>query len=135
MSEVIKKAQELAKLISESEEYNAMRTVEEDAIDDEAMNDKIAEYQAKREEIEAASMEETPDFEKIGALSRELEVLKDEFNSMPKTVAMQSARQAFAEMMSAVNYELQKVLQPEAEAGGCSSCGSGGCGSCGGCGH
>ena len=127
---VIEKSRELAALIAASEEYVSMRMAEDAATKDEAVTDAYAKYQEKHQELEALSAQDAPDFDKIGAVSRELEELQSAFQAIPMAKALQNARKGFTDMMDAVNHELQKVLQPDYEEG----CG-GHCESCSGCHH
>ena len=124
---VIEKAQELAQVIAKSPEYISMRAAEDAAAQDEAMIDAFSRYQEVHHQIEDLSMQKEPDFEAIGALSREMDTIQEEIQHLPLAQAMQQARKAFSDMMAAVNAELSRVLSPE----GASSC-SGNCQSCGG---
>ncbi len=128
--EVISKAQELGHLILNSEEYTVMRDTETEATKDEALVNAFAAHQEKRAQIEEASMEKEPDFEKIGALSRELEEIQQNLSALPMAQKLQQARKGFTDMMNAVNKQLQLILQPEeVEEGSCNGC----CDGCGGC--
>ena len=127
---VIKKAQELAAIISQSDEYIAMRVAEDAATKDEQLTDAFAEYEEKRSQMERLTMQDNPDYDQMGALSREIEEVQEKFNAYPMAKALQTARKGFTDMMMQVNQELQKVLAPE-EASGC----GGHCESCSGCGH
>lgn len=130
--EVVLKARELAQLIFNSEEYNAMRKAEDAATQDVNLTQVFAKYEEKRAQMEALTVQEAPDFEQMGALSRELEEIQASFNELPAAKVLQSSRKGFTDMMQQVNAELQKVLQPEHNhEGGC----SGECSSCGGCHH
>lgn len=128
--DVIEKSKELAALIAHSQEYVAMRMAEDAAEQDEKLLDAYNKYQEKHQQIEDATAEESPDFDKIGALTRELEEIQNTYNAMPMAKTLQTARQGFTNLMNAVNLELQKVLQPDFEEG----CG-GHCESCAGCHH
>jgi cell fate (sporulation/competence/biofilm development) regulator YlbF (YheA/YmcA/DUF963 family) len=128
---VIEKAQELAQLIAKSTEYISMRAAEEAATKDEQLTAAFSNYEEKRAEIEQLTMQENPDYQKLGALSRELEELQGHFNAFPMAQALQNARKGFTDMMAQVNLELQKVLAPEETESGC----GGHCDSCAGCHH
>lgn len=122
---VIEKAQELAQVIAKSPEFISMRASEDAASQDEAMTEAFGRYQEVHQKIEELSMQENPDFEKMGELSREMETIQAEIQNMPLAKAMQQAQQVFAAMMQAVNAELSKVLAPEHDScsGDCHSCG------------
>lgn len=127
---VILKAQELAQEIARSPEYIAMRAAEDAASQDEAIVAAVAHYNELHQQIEDISLQESPDFDQMGALTREIEAVQEEIQALPLAAAMRAARQDFTSMMQAVNAELSKLLSP----GGASSC-SGDCHSCGGCCH
>ena len=127
---VIDKARELAAVLAKSPEYLSMRAAEEAAAKDDAIADAFGRYNDLHQQIERISMQETPDFDKMGELTREMESVQEQIQEMPLAKAMQRARGLFTELMQQVNIELSQVLNPN--AGG--SC-SGNCGSCGGCHH
>lgn len=125
---VIEKAQELAAVIAKSTEFIAMRATEDAATQDEAMVEAFGRYNELHQEIENLSLQENPDFDQMGALTREMEEVQHSIQSMPMAQAMQKAQQEFAAMMHAVNAELSKVLSPQGASscdGDCHSCGSG----------
>lgn len=122
---VIEKAQELASVIAKSPEFISMRASEDAATQDEAMVEAFGRYHELHHQIEEISMQENPDFDKMGALTHEMETVQAEIQNMPLAKAMQQAQQNFAAMMQAVNAELSKVLAPEQDScsGDCHSCG------------
>ncbi len=124
---VLDKAQELALLIAQSPEYISMRAAEDAAAQDEAIAEAFGRYNDLHQQVERLSMQPEPDFDQIGALSREMEEVQREIQSLPLAQAMQSARKGFTDMMAAVNMELSKVLSPQ--QGSC----SGNCQGCSGC--
>lgn len=127
---VIEKAQELAQVIAKSPEFISMRAAEDAATQDEAMVDAFSRYHELHHKIEAISMQENPDFDEMGALTREMEAVQEEIQHLPLAQAMQQAQQDFSAMMAAVNAELSKVLSPQSSCDGdCHSCG-GGCSHC-----
>lgn len=127
---VIEKAQELAHLIALSPEFITMRATEDAATQDESMVEAFSRYQELHSKIESLSLQESPDFDEMGELTREMETVQAEIQALPLAKAMQQAQQAFAAMMAAVNAELSKVLSPKSDcAGDCHSCG-GSCSHC-----
>lgn len=121
---IIEKSQELAHLISQSPEFISMRAAEDAASQDEAMAELFGRYNELHQQIEQLSMAENPDFDQMGALSREMETVQAQLQAMPLAKAMQQARQGFSAMMQAVNAELSKVLAPQHSCDGdCHSCG------------
>lgn len=121
---VIEKAQELAQVIAKSPEFISMRATEDAATQDEAMVDAFSRYHELHHQIEALSMQENPNFDEMGALTREMETVQEEIQNLPLARAMQQAQQAFSAMMAQVNAELSKVLSPQSSCDGdCHSCG------------
>ena len=131
---VIEKAQELALLIAQSPEFISMRAAEDAAAQDEAIAEAFGRYNDLHQEMERLSMQQEPDFDRMGALSKEMEEVQKEIQALPLAQAMQNARQGFTDLMQAVNMELSKVLAPQGSCGDdcggdCHSCG-GGCSHC-----
>lgn len=124
---VIEKAKELALLIAQSPEFISMRAAEDAAAQDDAIADAFGRYNDLHQQMERMSMQETPDFDQMGAISREMEEVQKEIQALPLAQAMQNARQGFSDMMQAVNMELSKVLAPQSSCG--DDCG-GDCHSC-----
>ncbi len=129
---VLEKARELAAALSTSTEFIKMRACEDAAAQDEGLVSLYAQYSEKRQQVEEITMNASPDYEQMGALSRELDEIQETIHAMPLAIAMRSAREDFSAMMQQVNAELSRVLSPEDEgcSGDCGGCG-GGCG----CGH
>ncbi len=127
---VIEKAKELAGVIAQSPEYVAMRATEDAAGREEALTALFAQYDEIHRQIEEVTLQKEPDFDKMGALTRELETVQEQIKAQPMYQALQTARKAFSAMMAQVNAELSAVLNPNGGSGGC----SGNCSSCSGCG-
>ena len=122
---VLEKAKELALAIAESPEFIAMRVAEQTVENDEVATQLFARYAEKKAELEAITCEDDPNFEKMGALTNELNAIKEELQALPSAEGAQVARMYFSKMMQAVNEELQKALNPEGScSGNCASCGS-----------
>ena len=122
---VIERAQALAAEIAHSPEYISMRAAEEAAAQDEEIVAAYARYNEAHQRIEDISIQETPDFDQMGALTREMEEIQEEIKNFPLAKAMRQARNAFTAMMQQVNSELSKVLSPGSAgcSGDCSGCG------------
>ena len=122
---VIAKAQELAAALAVSPEFIAMRTAEDAAAQDAAIAEAFGRYNDLHQEIERMSMQQQPDFDKMGELSKQMEAVQEEIQKLPLAEAMRKARDNFAQMMQQVNAELSKVLNPNAGScgGDCHSCG------------
>ena len=127
---VIDKAKELANIIAQSPEYIAMRATEDAAGQDEALKEMFRQYDSIHRDIEEATLKNEPDFDRIGALTRDLDDVQQQIKAQPLYQALQQARKGFSDMMGQVNQELSSVLNPGGSSGGC----SGNCSACGGCG-
>ena len=127
---VIDKARELARIIAQSPEYITMRATEDAAAQDEGLTAVFARYDGIHRDIEEISLQKEPDFEKMDALTRELEEVQGQIKAQPMYQALQSARKQFSGMMAQVNAELSAVLNPNGNNGGC----GGNCSGCSGCG-
>ena len=128
--QVIQKAQELAGVIAQSPEYIVLRATEDAAGQDAALTARFAQYDEIHRQIEEITLQKEPDFEKMDALTRELEEIQGQIKVQPMYQALQAARKQFSGMMAQVNAELSAVLNPGGNNGGC----SGNCAGCSGCG-
>lgn len=127
--QVIDKAKELAGIIAQSPEYITMRATEDAAGQDEGMKALFARYDGIHRDIEEISLQKEPDFDRMDALTRELEEVQGQIKAQPMYQALQQARRGFSAMMAQVNAELSAVLNPNGAQGGC----SGNCSGCAGC--
>ena len=127
--QVTDKAKELAQTIALSPEYITMRATEDAASQDELLKDLFAQYDEIHRQVEDATLRKEPDFDKIGALSRDLDTVLEQIKQQPLYQALQKSRKAFSDMMAQVNAELSSVLNPGGSQGGC----SGNCSACSGC--
>lgn len=122
---VMQKARELAYLIAQSPEYISMRAAEDAAAQEETLVELSARYQELHQKIEDISMQDSPDFDQMGALTREMDDIQEKIGAQPLAQAMRQARNGFTEMMRQVNAELSNVLNPQSACSGdCGSCGS-----------
>ena len=126
---VIEKTKELAGVIAQSPEYITMRATEDAAGQDETLKALFAQYDEIHRQVEEVTLQAEPDFDKMGALTRELEEVQEQIKAQPLYQALQGARKAFSAMMAQVNAELSSVLNPGGSQGGC----SGNCSACSGC--
>ena len=129
---VMNKARELASLLRYSPEYICMKAAEEAASREESLLEFSRLYDEKRREVEDMTLEDSPDYEKIMAATRELEQLREQYSAHPLAQAVIKSRKDFAALMSAVNQELKLTLNPDGPDApdGC----SGSCAGCSGCG-
>ena len=134
---VIEMARELGKKIQQEESYIALNAAQQAVEEDEALQEKIAEFNMKRYELTQEITKADRDDKKIEELDKVVHELYDVATNHEKMVAYNNAQDDFNEMFE---YVLHIVQMSEAgddpdtiqrpEQGGC----SGDCGSCGGCG-
>lgn len=128
--QVLDKARDLAAAIAESQEYAQMRSAEDEASADEALEAIYNDYALKQRQVEEETKAPNPDYKKIGDLTRQIESVEEALRRNQQMQRLTGARTAFSVMMNAVNQELQRVLQPDSDPDGC---GSNGCAGCSGC--
>ncbi|NLB39626.1 MAG: YlbF family regulator [Clostridiales bacterium] len=127
---VMDKARELAAAIAQSAEYEQMRNAEDEASADTALEAIYNDYALKQRQVEEETKSPTPDYKKIGDLTRQMEGVEETLRRNQQMQKLTNARTAFSAMMNGVNMELQRVLSPESDEDGC---GSDGCVGCSGC--
>jgi cell fate (sporulation/competence/biofilm development) regulator YlbF (YheA/YmcA/DUF963 family) len=134
---VIEMARELGKKIQQEESYIALTNAQKAVEEDEALQEKIAEFNMKRYELTQEITKPERDDKKIEELDKVVHELYEVATNHEKLVAYNDAQDEFNEMfeyvlhiiqMSATGDDPDTIQRPE--QGGC----SGDCGSCGGCG-
>ena len=134
---VIEMARELGKKIQQEESYIALTNAQKAVEEDEALQEKIAEFNMKRYELTQEITKADRDDKKIEELDKVVHELYDVATNHEKMVAYNNAQDEFNEMfeyvlhiiqMSATGDDPDTIERPE--QGGC----SGDCSSCGGCG-
>lgn len=135
--DIIEMARELGKKIQADESYIKLNMTQKDVEDDEALQEKIADFNMKRYELTKEVSKPERDDAKIEALDQTVRTMYDEVTNDPKMVAYNEAQDTFNKLfeyvvhilqMSAAGDDPDAVTEPE--QGGC----SGDCSSCGGCG-
>ena len=116
-------------LIKESKAYTEMRAAESAANANPHLLALSAQYEQIRNELQEKTMEEEPEYEAIGELSRQMDSLQDRMMRDNEMKTLQKKREAFTNLMNMVNRELQGIIAPETLlnecSGSCSSCSSG----------
>jgi len=134
---VIEMARELGKKIQQEESYILLNTAQKAVEDDEALQEKIAEFNMKRYELTQEITKADRDDAKIEELDKVVRELYDAATNHEKILAYNAALDDFNDMfeyvlhiiqMSAAGDDPDTIERPE--QGGC----SGDCSSCGGCG-
>ena len=134
MKTVMKKAQELAEAILESDCYNEMKKAEADMRRDPEAAAALGEMIEKRNRVEEILASANMDPNELAAASSEMEKAEKRMNEQDKIIALKEKRKDFQTMMDNVNRILRLVItgEVEEENGGTLAC-SGDCSACGGC--
>jgi len=127
-SEMLDTATKLASLISESKELAALHQAEQDAENDPELIKRVADYVTARTALDTEAAKESPDPERIIALSHESEEAEGAIKTVPAYIASEECRRAFNDMMQAISTILQSAIGSNST----STC-SGNCSSCSGC--
>lgn len=138
MNPVFAKTRELAEAIMHSEEYMAMKSAEETAMQNEQAAEAMSEYLEKRHALELLLSQDHPDPAKLKELSDEIDESQQKLKLVPDVVALTEAREGFSELINQVNRVLRFMITGEtgeADDGETESACTGSCASCGGCGR
>lgn len=128
MQKILKKAEELGKLIAESEAVVAAARTKEAYENDKAVQQAIFEYNAQNAALSAEYRKETHDEDIMKAIKDRIGVLYNQITENPSYMAYVAAEEQVAKLMKQVNEEINfQVTGERSEA-----C-TGNCGSCGGC--
>lgn len=125
--DIMEKARELATLIADTDIFKNVGFAEDAASENEELTILFGQFAQMRQEIEALTDMDEPDYEQIAVKTREMDEVQTRMKEIPAAKAMQAARDAFSELMHEVNHAMQSVLYPEQHA-----CG-GDCAGCSGC--
>lgn len=134
MQNVMKKAQELAEAIAESDIYRNMKKLENDLQEDAQAAESVQYLAAKRQEVEELLTSKGMDPNRLKQLNQEMIQAEEQMNSYEKVRELKAARKEFSSMMDNVNRILRLIITGEIReddvSGGC----SGNCSGCSGCG-
>jgi cell fate (sporulation/competence/biofilm development) regulator YlbF (YheA/YmcA/DUF963 family) len=128
--DIFEKARELGALLRDSDQFVAMRKAEESANGNDTLLSLSQEYESLRSQMQALTIEDEPDYDKIGEVSKAMDEVQAKLNGEPAMKALRVTSEQFSMLMNLVNRELQGVLAPETLQQ--SACG-GSCASCAGC--
>ena len=128
MEEILKKAEELGKLIAKSEAVLAAAKTKEAYENDQAVQKAIFEYNAQNAALSAEYKKETRDEDILKAIKNRIGELYNQITENPSYAAYVAAEEQVAQLMKQVNEEINFQVTRE-RSGSC----TGNCGSCGGC--
>lgn len=129
MNEIIEKARELGQMLSESDEFKALKGAEEMQLADKDAQELMMEYANKREELSKRAMAENVSKEDFESIQKEAE---EAFNKLLTNANIKryiEANGAFKTLVDQVNAIIAYYVKGEEQSGSC----SGNCSSCGGC--
>lgn len=135
MNPVFQKTRELGEALMQSEEYQAMKALEDRAMGNKEAADTMGQYMEKKQTLEEMLMSEDPDAEQLRALSAQMDELQEHLQMIDDIRELTEARNQFSNLIEQVNGVLRFIITGEMadeEEGGC---GAGGCEGCSGCGH
>lgn len=129
-------ARELGKQIQQEECFVKYMTAQKAVEDDDALQEKIADFNMKRYELTKEVAKEARDEDKISELDKTVRSMYEEITTDPKMVSYNKAQDEFNDMMDYVEHIISESADgkdpdtvEEPVKGGC----SGDCSSCGGC--
>ncbi len=132
MENVLNRAEQLAEAILESEEYIKVRLSEQAVTHDEQAAQLIADYSAKRAEVENVLAQNQMDHQQLADAGKALELAEKAMDEYPLLKDMRENRERFNSMMKQVNQLIKLVVTGEKdEEDGC----TGSCDTCGGACH
>ena len=123
------KIEELGRLIAETEEFKAMKQAEAEGRKDPRLTECVAAYAGKQRLLEEEIGKEPKDFDRIGALTMEIDEINTEMNALPAYRTMRKAKEEYEALLGGVNDVLRSVIDPEIQCAckgncdGCSGCG------------
>lgn len=122
--DIMEKARELAALIADTEIFKNVEIAEDAASENEELTNLFGQFAQMRQEIEALTDADEPDYDQIAVKTREMDEVQAKMKAIPVAQTMQAARDAFSELMHEVNHAMQSVLYPDQHAcgGDCAGC-------------
>ena len=134
MKQVLKKTQELAEAILESEFYQNMKRLENETRRDEEAASLLDDMIWKRKRVEDILSDAKMDPEELKQASLEMNAAEEAMNANAQIQKLKEARKDFQNMMDNVNQLLRLAITGETQESRrfTVSC-SGNCGECGGC--
>ncbi len=135
MNPVFQKTRELGEALMQSEEYLAMKALEDRAMGNKEAADTMGQYIEKKQQLEAMLMSEDPDAEQLRGLSAEMDTLQEHLQMIDDIRELTEARSGFSNLIEQVNGVLRFIITGEMDEEEEGGCGAGGCAGCSGCGH
>lgn len=129
MNEIIEKARELGQMLSESDEFKALKGAEELQLADTEATELMMEYANTRERLSNKMADPSNTEEDFKAIQKEME---DAFHKLMTNANIKryiEANNSFKTLIDQVNAIIAFYVKGEEQSGGC----SGNCSSCGGC--
>lgn len=128
ITEIIEKAKELGKLISETEQVKSLAAAKSAYEQDKDIQELLGQFNLHKISMAALSKQENPDEERINDHEEKLKEVYDKIMQSELMTQYQIKSQAVEQLLGQVNNIINFYVSGEAP-GGC----SGNCSSCGGC--
>ncbi len=135
MNPVFQKTRELGEALMQSEEYLAMKAMEDRAMGNSEAAETMGMYMEKKQTLEEMLMSEDPDAEQLRALSAQMDELQEQLQMIDDIRELTEARNNFSNLIEQVNGVLRFIITGETADEDEGGCGAGGCEGCSGCGH
>lgn len=129
MNEIIEKARELGQMLSESDEFKALKGAEEMQLADPDAQELMMEYATVRERLGNRASAEGVSKEDLEDIQREAQQAFEKLMTNANIKRYIDASQSFKTLVDQVNAIIAFYVKGEEQSGGC----SGNCSSCGGC--
>ena len=136
MNQVFQKTRELGEALKQSEEYAAMKQLEQRATQNPQAAFTMGKYLEAKNQVEELLVTQSPDTELLRKISDEMDAYQEQLQTIDDIVNLTQARQNFSNLIEQVNQVLRFIVtgemaQEDDEGSGC----GGSCHTCGGCGH
>ncbi len=129
MNEIIEKARELGKMLSESDEFKALKGAEDMQLSDPEAQQLMMEYSVTREQLTKRAAAENVTKEEMENIQKEAQSAFEKLLTNANIKRYLDANQSFKTLIDQVNAIIAFYVKGEEQSGSC----SGNCSSCGGC--
>ena len=123
MTEIIKMAAELGKLIKKDEAAQKLFAAKDAYEHDEQLNRLLTEYNVQQQALTMEYAKANPDQDFVGAIDKRIRELMEEITAHPLFIAYQDAEREYSDFMQLVNDEINfQITGKRSCSGNCSSC-------------
>lgn len=129
MNDIIEKARELGQMLSECDEFKALKGAEEMQLADPEAQELMMEYANTREALAKKAADENISKEEFENIQTQAQEAFNKLCTNKNITRYLEANKAFSALIGQVNSIIAYYVKGEEQSGGC----SGNCSSCGGC--